>query len=153
MKNNDFENSVIIHYIKYHGVTGHRAVAHITYPPVNGNESFDYFLDLNVEDESELCNYLKNKILSKSVDVLPSDDSLDEFNTTEIRSKRDYILSATDIYLTVPDYPLSEEQKDEIRQFRQLLRDIPQQVGFPENVVWPTVPDCIKDKITVEIPS
>lgn len=152
MKDNDFENSVTIHYIKYQGVTGHRAVACITYPPVNGDESFDYFLDLNVEDDSELCNYLKNKIFSKSIDVLPSDDSLDEFNAMEIRSRRDYILSATD-YLIQSDYPLSEEQKSEIRQFRQLLRDIPQQSGFPENVVWPTVPDCIKDKVAVEIPS
>lgn len=72
--------------------------------------------------------------------------------STEAKDKRNTLLAETD-YLVNSDYPLSEEQKDEIRQFRQLLRDISQQSGFPENIVWPAVPDCIKDKITVEIPS
>lgn len=138
-----FEDSVVIHYIKYQGVTGHRAVANITYPPVNGNEPFDYFLDLEVEDSAELCVFLKDKIRSGSVEVLPSEDSLADFQAAEIKAERDSLLCATD-YLVQPDYPITESQREEVKAYRQALRDVPQQEGFPENVVWPDKPSFIK---------
>ena len=137
------EDSVVIHYIKYYGVTGHRAVAHITYPPVNGDEPFDYFLDLEVEDSAELCVFLKDKIRSGSVEVLPSDDSLVDFQAAKLKAERDSLLSATD-YLVQPDYPITESQREEVKSYRQALRDVPQQEGFPLDVVWPEKPAFIK---------
>ncbi len=36
---------------------------------------------------------------------------------------------------------MSSEEQQAWRDFRQALLDIPQQEGFPENVVWPELPD------------
>ena len=55
------------------------------------------------------------------------------------RSTRDYYLSLTD-HLVAADYPISEEQKTEIKTYRQVLRDIPQAENFPDEIVWPEPP-------------
>lgn len=41
------------------------------------------------------------------------------------RSWRNKRLAATDKYLTVPDFPITEEQKQELIEYRQKLRDYP----------------------------
>ena len=53
-----------------------------------------------------------------------------------IRKQRNGVLTATD-YSQLVDYPGSDIQKQILTQFRQALRDIPQQTGFPWNVIWP----------------
>ena len=47
--------------------------------------------------------------------------------------------TATD-YLVMPDYPLDTAKLEEIKAYRQALRDLPQQLGFP----WggPQDPEC-----------
>ena len=61
--------------------------------------------------------------------------SLEEKAST-IRQQRDAMLSATD-YRIMPDYPISDTDRDALRAYRQALRDIPEQPGFPNSVVWP----------------
>jgi len=56
----------------------------------------------------------------------------------QIRAQRDFLLAATD-YLVMPDYLLSEERRDAIIAYRQTLRDVPEQFGFPHDIEWPTV--------------
>ena len=56
-----------------------------------------------------------------------------------IRSKRDSLLSETDYYL-MPDYPNDTKNLEEIKKYRQDLRDITKQSGFPKDVIWPDVP-------------
>ena len=63
--------------------------------------------------------------------------------SSDIRAERDRLISETD-YLTNNDYPISEEDRELIRVYRQALRDVPQQEGFPESVIWPEKPSCIK---------
>lgn len=58
---------------------------------------------------------------------------------TQIRKKRDELLYATDKY-TISDYPITEEDRKVILQYRQKLRDIPQQENFPYNVEFPDKP-------------
>ena len=53
-----------------------------------------------------------------------------------IRQQRNALLSATD-YRMMPDYPMSELCRENLKLYRQLLRDIPEQPGFPNSVVWP----------------
>lgn len=36
---------------------------------------------------------------------------------------------------------LTEQQKDAWRAYRQALLDVPKQEGFPNNILWPEVPD------------
>ena len=56
-----------------------------------------------------------------------------------IRTERNKLLAATD-YSQLPDYPGSSADKAALTQFRQALREVPQQSGFPWAVVWP-MPD------------
>lgn len=67
----------------------------------------------------------------------------DEDCAVEVRSKRDSLIAKTD-YLAMPDYPLSEEDRAVVMAYRQALRDVPTQEGFPRNVEWPEVPTMLK---------
>ena len=56
-----------------------------------------------------------------------------------IRDKRDNLISETDYYL-MPDYPSNPQNLEELKVYRQALRDVPKQEGFPRDVHWPDVP-------------
>lgn len=56
-----------------------------------------------------------------------------------VRAIRAAKLAETD-YLVVPDYPISEENLAEVKVYRQALRDITEQKGFPKDVIWPDLP-------------
>ena len=62
-----------------------------------------------------------------------------EVISLDVRLERNKLLSDTD-HLIQSDYPISDEKKQEIKVYRQALRDIPQQDGFPDNIVWPDKP-------------
>ena len=62
-----------------------------------------------------------------------------EVRSLDVRLERNKLLSDTD-HLIQSDYPISDEKKQEIKVYRQALRDIPQQDGFPDNIVWPDKP-------------
>lgn len=53
-----------------------------------------------------------------------------------IRDKRNALLSGTD-WTQTTDAPLAETEIERYRTYRQALRDIPEQAGFPYNVNWP----------------
>ena len=59
-----------------------------------------------------------------------------------IRDKRDNLIGETDYYL-MPDYPSNPQNLEELKAYRQALRDIPQQGGFPRDVRWPDVPKVL----------
>lgn len=55
------------------------------------------------------------------------------------RKTRDALLAATDWWVTKSietGVPMTHEQMN----YRQALRDIPTQEGFPDNIVWPELP-------------
>lgn len=58
---------------------------------------------------------------------------------TSVRAERDRRLATTD-HLVMPDYPLDTDKLEEIKAYRQALRDLPQQIGFPWN--GPDDPAC-----------
>ena len=57
----------------------------------------------------------------------------------EIRQKRNLLLTNSD-WTQYPDCPLNAEQKTAWTTYRQALRDLPAQSGFPLNVVFPEQP-------------
>lgn len=61
----------------------------------------------------------------------------------EARARRDALLSATD-WAVLPDSPLDEASQAAMRTYRQALRDVPQQAGFPETISWPDRPETQK---------
>ena len=66
---------------------------------------------------------------------VPSNDALAD----AARARRDDLITATD-YLLMPDYPISAGQLAEVRAYRQALRDVPLQAGFPTSIDWPAPP-------------
>jgi hypothetical protein len=54
----------------------------------------------------------------------------------QVRMERDILLSASD-WTQVADAPVDKQAWAE---YRQALRDVPQQSGFPESVTWPIPP-------------
>lgn len=66
----------------------------------------------------------------------------DEDRAKAAREKRDRLLAETD-YLLMPDYPISEEALAALKTYRQALRDVPEQEGFPNAIEWPSKPEVI----------
>jgi hypothetical protein len=56
------------------------------------------------------------------------------------RAKRDFLLAETD-YVMLPDYPASN--KSEFEVYRQTLRDVTVQSGFPKTINWPLCPAVV----------
>lgn len=63
------------------------------------------------------------------------DAGADDRNAAIVRSQRDNLLSKTD-WRASSDLTMS----DEWRTYRQALRDITSQEGFPNDITWPTEP-------------
>lgn len=63
----------------------------------------------------------------------------DEDCAKKARTERDRLLSVTD-YMAMPDYPLDDERKAAVLAYRQALRDVPEQEGFPRQIDWPVKP-------------
>lgn len=58
-----------------------------------------------------------------------------EIASNEVREKRQTLLAETD-WWALADRTMTQAEID----YRQALRDVPTQAGFPENVTWPTKP-------------
>ena len=78
-------------------------------------------------------------------EAVPIPEPTEQEMASMVRSQRDAKLSATD-YLVVPDYPISPEDLEAVKVYRQALRDIPEQSGFPKNVQWPVEPQFLSAK-------
>jgi hypothetical protein len=57
----------------------------------------------------------------------------------DVLTARNKLLFSTD-WTQIPNNPLTSEMQAEWATYRQQLRDIPQQSGYPYNVVWPVAP-------------
>lgn len=57
----------------------------------------------------------------------------------ELRNERNNLLFASD-WTQLGDIPLTTGKKAEWATYRQALRNVPQQPGFPTTVTWPTKP-------------
>lgn len=72
------------------------------------------------------------------IDVLPA-ALLTALQAAEMRMQRDTTLRACD-WTQSPDSPLTAAQKAAWAAYRQALRDVPEQTGFPDTIDWPTQP-------------
>lgn len=76
----------------------------------------------------------------------PEDEWTEDQWADMIRRKRDTLISGTDYYI-LPDYPSTPDGIEAVKQYRQELRDITLQSGFPRNVQWPSLPSALsRDK-------
>ena len=68
----------------------------------------------------------------------PTDEEL----AIQARRKRDFLLENCDYYV-MPDYPSTEDGLLKVKEYRQLLRDITSQEGFPKEITWPKKPSVL----------
>ena len=74
-----------------------------------------------------------------SIAIVLTDDEYDTVLAASARQKRDRLIAATD-YLVTPDYPIESDRLAAVKTYRQALRDIPEQSGFPRTITWPDKP-------------
>ena len=108
-----------------------------------------YTYSVNGTNDGKISSFIKNELAKNETTIKPYRGPSDtDILTDSIRRKRNHLLSLTDFFMTVQDYPITDAQKNEIKEYRQQLRDLTKQTLFPNNVAWPDIPDCIKDKIS-----
>ena len=73
------------------------------------------------------------------VDVSDEDVSATQYSAPptaeQVRQERDQLIAETDVW-ALSDRTMTAEQT----AYRQALRDITGQAGFPDNITWPTKP-------------
>ena len=63
--------------------------------------------------------------------VLNEDEKAIEVKKEQVRAVRKSYLEATDVYM-ISDFPISEEEKENYKTYRQYLRDYTEQEGWYE---------------------
>lgn len=85
----------------------------------------------------------KNGIWTDGYDIV--DKSIEEIEYSHkvlcdnVRVQRNMFLSECD-WTQMPDNTLTEDQKNQWKNYRQKLRDITELDDFPENIIWPDKP-------------
>ena len=97
-------------------------------------------VELRCEDEQLDTNLAIAKAESCNGEVTVEDIHI---TAEEARAKRDKLLADTD-WTQVLDAPIDAETREAYRVYRQALRDIPEQEGFPGTITWPELPAITK---------
>lgn len=71
-------------------------------------------------------------------DVIPA-SLLTTLQGAELRRQRDAMLSACD-WTQGADSPMDATKKAAWASYRTALRNLPQQAGFPDSIIWPMTP-------------
>jgi len=98
---------------------------------ING-KSMSVPLDPANRHYAEIMRQVEASELVVEPDPGPSEEQL----AAQARSQRDALLSQSD-WTQVPDAPVDQSAWAE---YRQALRDVPQQAGFPTEITWPQKP-------------
>ena len=75
----------------------------------------------------------------RGIAIYLTDAEYDTVLAASARQKRDRLIAVTD-YLVTPDYPIESDRLAKVKIYRQALRDIPEQEGFPRTITWPEKP-------------
>ena len=81
-------------------------------------------LDMTQEEIDEYLAWSKQNIENSKVEA--------------VRDNRNALLAGTD-WTQLPDVP--EAIRNAYTEYRQALRDVPEQEGFPNDIIWPTKPE------------
>lgn len=111
-----------------------------------------FFQDINSYEQCEYCcrfsgNYI-SKLIIEEINKgnfsgtiknfsYPTEEELLIQEATSVRNERNLLLEKSD-WTQLPDVP--EETKLKWQPYRQELRDITNQPGFPSNIIWPVPP-------------
>ncbi len=93
---------------------------------IQNNQVFD---KLNKPNDFSVFDYVLKQ-------WVPNSDLAENF----VKTNRNKLLYQSD-WTQLPNSPLTTEKQQEWAVYRQQLRDITSQSGYPFNVVWPTQPE------------
>ena len=107
---------------------------------------FTYLVDGSDDNDSKISLIVQNAYKNNTINIKEYPESLKKLELQKlkrkVRSIRDELLAKTD-HLIMPDYSISDSDRESVLAYRQALRNVPQQEGFPNNVVWPEKPECV----------
>ena len=116
--------------------------------PFNYDAEKESFLQQNIDGSKYYIDVLTNTLVAipeKPASWFDFDFTTKQWVGNEVRAKYDVnqrrkkLLLASD-WTQIPNNPLTEEQQAAWATYRQELRDIPEQSGYPLNVVFPVAP-------------
>lgn len=73
------------------------------------------------------------EIAERDAELTNAANKVAELEVIKQRTERNMLLAETD-YAALPDSP---EMSDAMKAYRQALRDVPTQSGFPTDITWP----------------
>ena len=109
-------------------------------PQATGGTVYQYSMRQGVEQQSDgkwYTKYVLGPVFANAEDEAAYKAAKDAEQGALVRADRDRRLAVSD-WTQVADSPVD---KAVWATYRQALRDVPTQIGFPWNVVWPTQPE------------
>lgn len=100
------------------------------------------FVSPSFEDDF-MTGYIVNQELLDAWNAAHPNPDAAEQQAAAVRAQRDKLLADTDWTQTL-DAPIDAATREAMRTYRQALRDMPQQEGFPTDVQWPELPETTK---------
>ena len=82
---------------------------------------------------------IEPKGIVRRFQIVKASEPTDEELSAQARTDRNRKIAKTDYYM-MSDYPSNPQNLEELKVYRQALRDLPKQEGFPRDVRWPDVP-------------
>jgi hypothetical protein len=126
------------------------------------DQRFQCTVDLNLNGVTETVGYIADKddvaetgqwvyaqIISGAAgdiaDYTPPPPPSPERLAEQARGIRGYLLERLDTFVSNPLRwsGISEDLQAQVAAFRQALLDVPQQAGFPNDIVWPVAPSFL----------
>ncbi|MDY5613652.1 tail fiber assembly protein [Dysosmobacter sp.] len=90
-------------------------------------------------------NQLESILSIARAEAYNGEVTVEDIPTTseEARAQRNRLLEESD-WTQVLDAPIDASTREAYRAYRQSLRDIPEQEGFPGTIIWPKLPSVTK---------
>lgn len=101
-------------------------------------ETFPFGVVVGKADASPVYDAVMAKMSEVEIQAYVAPQVSDETLARSARAKRDALLAACDYYM-MPDYPAKDLEG--MKAYRQALRDVPTQEGFPRLIDWPVPPE------------
>ena len=142
----DFKAPEGVHAIQWHDGSGH-----VEWTGKNNTDLKETDYEAQVTPFVTLWEAEKARLMAEA--EAAGAERLEKYNSEEaragrIREERDRRIAGTD-YLVAVDYPLTAEKLERVKTYRQALRDIPQQEGFPWSgevddpaIPWPVLDEA-----------
>lgn len=142
----DFKAPEGVHAIQWHDGSGH-----VEWTGKNNTDLKETDYETQVTPFVALWEAEKARLMAEA--EAAGAERLEKYNSEEaragrIREERDRRIAGTD-YLVAVDYPLTAEKLERVKTYRQALRDIPQQEGFPWSgevddpaIPWPVLDEA-----------